>query len=364
MVIESSTKPRKLVAISEIKEAALSKVEKKIADYWELGANERVTYKANLKSFDETYIIKPRLFRGVENINIKPSKQLFNKTYNIPIGFSPSAIHKFAHKDAELATGRAAKSKNWPMALSLYSSTPMEEVKKVAGDSLIFQQMNPTKNKDVMIKAIKKAEACGFKAILCTIDTPHLGRRYQEERGEFNTHGIALPNFPTHVGDTTDYHEDPSATWDIIKWIKSLTKLQVWAKGVLTAEDAEAAVEAGVDGIWVSNHGGRQFDCTYTTLEALPEIVEAVNGRIPVHIDGGFRKGSDVFMALALGADFVWLGRPVLYGLAYDGQKGLELVQQILEDEFRIVMAFTGITKTSQINKSFLMRKIPKYSRL
>lgn len=145
-------------------------------------------------------------------------------------------------------------------------------------------------------------------------------------------------------------------TWDFVRYLKSKTKLQIYLKGILTGEDAALAVEAGADGIVVSNHGGRQLDGAMATLDALPEIVEAVKGRIPLHIDGGIRRGSDIFKALALGADHCWVGRIPLWGLAYKGEAGVSIALNILHDEFRTVMALMGCTKIEDIKPEHLAR--------
>lgn len=140
--------------------------------------------------------------------------------------------------------------------------------------------------------------------------------------------------------------------------------MQIWVKGVVTAEDTHAAIEAGVDGIWVSNHGGRQLDSGLATIDALPEVVEAAAGRVPIHIDGGIRRGGDVFKCLALGADFVWLGRPAIWGLKYDGQAGVELMEQIIEDDLKLTMALAGTKTVAEINRSCLVRIGPAIVKL
>jgi (S)-2-hydroxy-acid oxidase len=149
---------------------------------------------------------------------------------------------------------------------------------------------------------------------------------------------------------------DANITWDDVKKLKQMTKMQVWLKGILTAEDAVLAIEAGADAIMVSNHGGRQLDFAPPTLEVLPEIVDAVGGKIPVHFDGGVRRGSDIFKAMCLGADMVWVGRPVLWGLATDGKQGVTMVLKILEQEFKTCMMLAGCTKLSDLNRGLLLQ--------
>jgi len=252
---------------------------------------------------------------------------------------------------------------------------------------------------------LKRAKKAGFKAVFLTVDTPFLGRRNQEIRNQFKLPPhLSIGNFPSkdeskdpEVLDDqlangrrrprmqrqssqagyTDYANggkrvvpkgpvtfhshaaNPTLCWEKdIEWLKQecLPEMEVWLKGIATAEDALLAVHHGVSGIVVSNHGGRQLNGALATIDALPEVVEAVQGRIPVHVDGGIRHGTDVFKALALGADFVWVGRPALWGLAYKGQAGVELMLKLLTDEIRLCMSLAGTVKVQDITKDYLAK--------
>lgn len=381
------TKP---CSLEELEQASMPKALKMARDYWQAGANEEQTLRENKSAFDNLRI-RQHALRDVSRIDTTPRKPLFGKKYNVPIGFAPSAFHQMACHEGEVATAKAAKSRNVPMGLSSYSNKPLAEVKEAGGDSPVFMQLYVFKNRDTTLGLIRRAEAAGYKALLLTVDTPLIGRRYSDVRNSFKLPAhLKLGNFPesessgpVDVGvepdsqSRTSFSEgnkedqskanslDPSLTWEeTIPWLRSVTKMEIWLKGVATAEDAELALQYGVDGIWVSNHGGRQLDSTVSTIDALPEVVEAIKGRIPVHMDSGIRRGGDVFKALALGADFVWVGRPVLYGLQYNGQAGAELMLDILEEDLKYVMAFAGTTSVDQINKSYLMRVGPGLSRL
>jgi (S)-2-hydroxy-acid oxidase len=386
----SQYKTRHILSIDELEKAAMPLAQKQARDYWQSGANEMQTVRENKSAFDN-YRIRARALRDVSRVFPEP-KLLFGHQYRVPIGFAPSAFHQMATDDGELATARAAKAKDWPMALSSYSTKPLDEVKAAGGDSVVFLQLYVFKNRKTTEDLVRRAEEAGYKAILLTVDTPIIGRRYSDIHNNFKLPGhLVLGNFLVNASGPVDVGVeptsgsrrafaddgereaqagaanvlDPSLNWEeTIPWLRSITKMEIWVKGIATAEDAELAVEAGVDGIWVSNHGGRQLDSTLATLDALPEVVEAVKGRIPVHVDGGVRRGGDVFKALALGADFVWLGRPVLYGLQYDGQNGVELMVNILEEDFRYVMALSGNTSISQISKKSLVRVGPAIHRL
>lgn len=364
----------KILSLADLETVSMPMAPQQARDYWESGANEMDTVKDNKNAFNN-YRIRPRAMRGVTHIDT--SRELFGHTYATPIGLAPSAFHGMATFDGECATAKGAESRNWPMGLSSYSNKPLEDVKKSGPNSAIFFQLYVFRNRETTKKLVQQVEKAGYKAIALTVDTPYLGQRYSDHRDNFKLpRHLHLGNFPhsnasgpidvgnesgsgSRMGnqDSTSNTIDPSICWEeTIPWLRSITNLQIWAKGVATAEDAESAIEAGIDGIWVSNHGGRQLDQTLATIESLPEVVEQVKGRVPVHVDGGFRRGGDVFKALALGADFVWVGRPVLHGLQYNAQAGVELMIDLLGTEFRYVMAMTGCTKVSDIKKSQLVR--------
>lgn len=375
--------PAKIVSLNDLEKVAMPRAAKMVREYWESGANDQQTLQENILGFDQ-YRIRTKVLVDVSNVSLKPAK-LFGKQYDVPIGIAPAAFHRLATDEGEVATAKAAKSRNWAMGLSSYSTRTLEDVKEAGGDNVAFLQLYVFQNKETSEKLVRRAEKAGYKAIALTVDTPAIGMRYANMYSEFKLPSyVSLANF----GDGVDNPINPSPyktkddgtpqapvvntntidsalTWkETIPWLRSITNLEIWLKGVATAEDAEEAVKAGVDGIWVSNHGGRQLDSTLSTIDSLPEVVEAVKGRIPVHVDGGIRRGGDVFKMLALGADFVWLGRPVLYGLLYDGQQGLDLMQSILEKELEMTMMMAGTTSIDQIDKTRLARRGPRFERL
>lgn len=225
-------------------------------------------------------------------------------------------------------------------------------------------QMYTLKDKDLELRMIREAESQGCKAIFVTADSPVLGVRYNEWRSDFRTpQGLGFPNIGwtsehvrsrTHDSGFMSFNADDHS-WDReVPWLRSVTKMEIWIKGILTAEDTLKAIEMGCDGIIVSNHGGRQLDGVPATIDALPECVAAAQGRIRIHVDGGIRSGTDMFKALALGAECCWVGRPALWGLAYDGAKGVELMIETLENEFRRCMQLTGCTSVRDITKDCL----------
>ena len=234
-----------------------------------------------------------------------------------------------AHPDGELATSRACANKSVNMAISSFSNYSIEAVRSAGlsiGPINHAIQLYTMKDRPLQESIIKQAEAAGCTAIFLTADSPVLGVRYNEWRNDFRTPaGLEFPvigltsekvRSQSHDSGFVAFNDDAHNWAREIPWLRSVTKMQIWIKGVLTAEDTALAVEYGCDGVVVSNHGGRQLDGVVATVDALPECVEAARGRIGVHVDGGFRSGTDIFKALALGADCCWVGRPAIWGLA------------------------------------------------
>lgn len=252
------------------------------------------------------------------------------------------------------------------MTLSSWSTVALEEVADAGGPSAPrWFQLYVYKDRDVTLELVRRAERAGYTALAVTVDTPILGRREPDIRnrfslpshltmGNFVKKGGALSSGTKQAGSSgsglASYVSqliDQSLTWTDIAWLRSKTKLKIVVKGVMCAEDAVASVENGVDAIWVSNHGARQLDTTPATIEVLPEIVRAVAGRCEVYVDGGIMRGTDVFKALALGARAVFLGRPILWGLAHNGEDGVINVLKLLNDEFVLAMKLAGCTNSA-----------------
>jgi (S)-2-hydroxy-acid oxidase len=361
-------------------------MDKQTRDYYNEGADGGTTVLENMSAFRK-YRLRPRVLRNVAKVDT--SVNIFGIRSAVPFGVAPAAMQKLAHEDGELATARACQDKGVIMGLSSFSTTPLEDVRAASGGNPNVLQLYLFENREYSRTLIQRAKKAGYKAVVLTVDTPLLGRRNLEIRNQFRLPGhLTAANFEVEsdaqslkdrdsvcVSSAAFYNGDrrvlpagpvtfhshganPTLTWEeSIPWLKeAASPMQVWVKGILTAEDALLAVSNHVDGIIVSNHGGRQLDGALATLDALPEIVAAVDHCIPVHVDGGIRHGTDVFKALALGADYCWIGRPVLWGLAYKGQAGVELCLRLLADEFRLCMALTGVTKVSEIGPEFLCR--------
>ncbi|KAK9474136.1 FMN-dependent dehydrogenase [Dipodascopsis tothii] len=375
-----------LLSLKHLEEVVTASQDKMVGEFWSEGADDLFTVAENKDAFMNFRIV-PRYMRNVAAVDPAPAKPLFGRRYAMPVGIAPSSLHMLATPAGEAATAGAAAALDVPMAISSYSNCSLEDARAAGPGSLVFFQLYVFQNRATSEALVRRAEAAGYKALLLTIDSAYLGRRYADERNKFTLPPhVTLGNFagaasgPVDMsiesksqgkgtetvrgGATKPNVIDPALEWADIAWLRSITKLEIWVKGLLAPEDAEAAVAAGVDGIWVSNHGGRQLDGTLPTIEALPAVVAAVRGRVPVHMDGGVRRGTDVFKALALGADYVWIGRPALWGLKYNGQAGLEETLQLLLNEFKLAMALSGTTAVSQIDRSYLARARPGLTKL
>ncbi|ANB15729.1 Cyb2p [Sugiyamaella lignohabitans] len=374
----------KLLTLDDLEKKASQRIEKSVFDFWQSGAGDLSTLKENRNAFSR-YKIIGRTMVDVSRLDTSPKNELFGKKFRAPIGVAPSSHHTLASPRGELATAGACENTKVPIGLSSYSNYSGAEVKDAAPNSAVFFQLYVFKNRKVSEQLVRRAEQAGYKAILLTSDTPYLGQRYADARNNFRLpRNVRLGNFedlddgkgnkikiPHPVeqkkGDsqTASNVIDPSLNWaETIPWLKSITNMQIWAKGIICGEDAQLAIDAGIDGIWVSNHGGRQLDETLPTIEALQDVVDAVKGRVPVHLDGGVRTGADIFKALAIGADFVWVGRPALWGLACNGQKGVEKMLEILIKDLSITMGLAGTPSVADISRKSIVRFGPRYSKL
>uniref|UniRef100_A0A8C8B2J4 (S)-2-hydroxy-acid oxidase n=1 Tax=Otus sunia TaxID=257818 RepID=A0A8C8B2J4_9STRI len=305
-----------MVCLSDF-EAYAKKYLPKIAwDFFAAGADDCSTRDENILAYKRIHF-RPRMLRDVSMMDIRT--KLLGTEISFPVGIAPTGFHQLAWPDGEKSTARAAKAMNICYIASTYSTCTLEEISAAAPGSLRWFQLYIHRNRAVSQQLVQQAEALGFQGLVLTADLPYTGKRRDDVRNGFR--------LPPHIclRDTDDRSEyglppnslDPSVTWNDIYWLRSLTHLPIIIKGILTKEDAELAVSHGVQGIIVSNHGGRQLDGGPATIDALVEVVEAVQGRVEVYLDGGIRKGSDVLKALALGAKCVFIGRPALWGLAY-----------------------------------------------
>ncbi|KAF1519136.1 UNVERIFIED_CONTAM: Hydroxyacid oxidase 2, partial [Eudyptes robustus] len=329
-----------MVCLSDF-EAYAKKYLPKIAwDFFAAGADDCSTRDENILAYKRIRF-RPRMLRDVSVMDIRT--KLLGTEISFPVGIAPTGFHQLAWPDGEKSTARAAKAMNTCYIASTYSTCTLEEISAAAPGGLRWFQLYIHRNRAVSQQLVQRAEALGFQGLVLTADLPYTGKRRDDVRNGFRLPPhMTLKNLEGAFEVCKMSLLDPSVTWNDIYWLRSLTHLPIIIKGILTKEDAELAVRHGVQGIIVSNHGGRQLDGGPATIDALVEVVEAVQGRVEVYLDGGIRKGSDVLKALALGAKCVFIGRPALWGLAYKGEEGLQDVLRILQDEFRLSMALAG----------------------
>ncbi len=416
-------KPAVPVAPAELERAAQTVMTPEAWAYIAGGAGRESTMDANRAAFEKRRIV-PRVLRDVEKRDL--SIELFGQRLPTPLLLCPIGVLEMAHREADLAVGRAAAMWRVPFIFSNQASVPMEQVAAAMGDAPRWFQLYWSRSNEVVASFVQRAEACGCSAIVLTLDTTMLGWRprdldlahlpFLQGKGiaqytsdpvfmrEVREGGRASsPNEP-HSDDgsprtvrPTDpkppvnlqtiataleqkahfpggllrnlasgdpraavqrfmtTYSRPSLQWDELKFLRQHTRLPVLLKGVLHPDDAKKAVELGIDGLIVSNHGGRQIDGEVASLEALPAVAEAVNGKIPVLLDSGVRGGADVFKALALGATAVCLGRPYVHGLALAGQRGVEEVIGNVLAEFDLTMGLAGCTNVRGITSANVM---------
>ncbi|KAL9580247.1 MAG: hypothetical protein Q9203_006381 [Teloschistes exilis] len=327
-------------------------------DYYNGGAMDMITLRENEEAFNR-YKIRPRVLRNVSQIDT--SAEIFGYKTSFPCGFSPAAMHKLAHPEGELATSRAAATIRTAMALSSYATTSLEDVKAQGADNPYMIQMCIVKDRRITLQLLERAEKVGYKALFLSVDVPVLGRRLGEMQHTFSLpSNLEFPNItssgrdefstgggPTAFDDTVEWEE-------VLPWLRAHTKMEIWLKGITSPEDVEQAISSGVDGIIISNHGGRQLDGMPATLDALRQCAVIAQGRVRIAMDGGIRRGSDIFKALALGAEFCFVGRIPIWGLAYKGQAGVELGMNILQSEFQVTMALAGCRSVKEITRNHL----------
>lgn len=342
------------INVSDYEALAQQVLPKPVWDYYYGGSEDEATIRANREGFAGIRL-RPRMLVDVSVIDTRTTAM--GVPISMPIIIAPSASQRMAHPDGELAMARAAGNAETIMTVSTVATHSIEEVASVATGPL-WLQLYVYRNRDVSAMLVQRAHTAGYRAIVLTVDTPYLSKREREIRNKFVVPPPPLlaANFTGRYASETEM--SPALTWEMIPWLRSLSPLPVLLKGIITAEDALLAVEHGADGIIVSNHGGRQLDSSVSTIEALPEVVDAVAGRCEVFMDGGIRRGTDVLKALALGACAVLVGRAPLWGLAVDGQQGVEHVLQILREELVMAMALSGKPTLADIDRSLVKARV------
>lgn len=334
-----------LWSLAEFEAAAYARLPPRAVNYIAGAAGDGRTMRGNRDAFGR-WVFCPRLLVDVSQRDL--STTVLGHRIDFPVMVAPSSLHALSHPDGELATARAAGSAGTVMVASTGSSHPMESIAAAATGPLWFQ-LYWLHDWALTRELVQRACAAGFKALCLTIDSPVAAWRENELRLPLTPEDLRLGNITGVQATASDL------TWDALSRLRSICPLPLVLKGILAAEDARLAVEHGADAIIVSNHGGRQVDDTVATLDALPAVIEAVDGRLEVYVDGGVRRGTDVLKALALGARATLIGRPALWGLAVDGQAGVARVLSILRSELEAAMGNLGTPTTVRITRDILL---------
>jgi 4-hydroxymandelate oxidase len=349
--------PPDVVAVDDYEALARERVDPVVWAYLSGGSADELTLRENRDAFAKSRLC-PRVLTDFSGANTRV--ELFGRTFPHPILIAPTAFHRLVHPQGELATVLGAAAMETTMVVSTQASVPLEDIASAARAPLWFQlYIQP--DRGFTSELVLRAEAAGYEALVVTVDAPVNGLRNREQRAGFrlppgvepvNLRGMKPPPVCSSVFDPVYVSGLPM--WEDLAWLKERTKLPVLLKGVLAAEDAAKALDAGVDGLIVSNHGGRTLDTVPPTLDALPHVADRVAGRVPVLMDGGIRRGTDILKAIALGADAVMIGRPVLHGLAVAGATGVAHVLKILRSELEVAMLLSGRSSLASIDRSVL----------
>lgn len=351
------------LSVSDFEKLAKEKLSQAAYDYYSSGANEEITLRENCDAYKRV-LLKYRVLSDVSKRQL--STEVLGQKISMPLMIAPTAFHKMANEFGEVAVAKAATKAGTIMILSTLSNSSVEEV-TAASEGNIWFQLYVFKDREVTVNLIKRVENAGCKALVLTVDAPLLGLRERDVRNKFNLpEGFTVKNLEPYYKEKLSVNHDsgiagyfaenldPSLNWKDIEWLKSNTNLPIVIKGIGCKEDALLAVQYGADGIVVSNHGGRQLDTCRATIDVLPEVADAVSGKIEILLDGGIRRGTDILKALALGAKAVLTGRPVLWGLAADGENGVSSVLNILRNEFDLAMTLCGCDSVNKISKDLI----------
>jgi 4-hydroxymandelate oxidase len=345
-----------IVNLFDVEKMAQGIMAKMAYEFVASGAADEFTVRWNREALDKLKI-QPQVLNDVSKIDTTMS--LLGMDLPYPILIAPTAFHKLMHPEGEIATARGAGAASAVYVVSSFTTTAIEEIAKVATHPLWFQ-LYVVDDRNFVKDLVQKVEAQGCRALCVTVDTPVSGSRDRQQKAKFKLPDELKPPYMIDTafaikGQALSFKK--SLTWKDIEWLRSITKLPVLLKGILNPEDAEKAIQAGISGIIVSNHSGRNLDTVPATIEVLPQIAQKVNRRIPVLMDGGIRRGTDVLKAIALGANAVLVGKPICFGLACDGSEGVTKVLNILRKEFEFAMALSGRPTIASINPSLIWKE-------
>jgi 4-hydroxymandelate oxidase len=354
-----------LVNVREFEGAAREVLDPVHFDYFAGGAQDEVTVRANESAFARHALV-PRVLRGAGPPSLDTT--VLGAAMAMPVVMAPTAFHRLAHPEAERATARAAAAAGVTMIAAMLSTVAIEDIaaeaRKTAAElePTLWFQLYVQPDRGFTEAIVRRAESAGCKALVVTADSPALGRSERNDRNDFHDlpPGLRCENLRElrggEPGSVRQVVLSPDVSWDHIAWLREISDLPILLKGVLHPHDARLAVEHGVDGLVVSNHGGRQLDTTPATIDQLPRIAEVVDGRIPLLLDGGVRRATDVVKALALGATAVAVGRPILWGLAVGGEKGVARVLELLHVELVNALTLCGCATPRDVGRDLVER--------
>ncbi|MBI4490293.1 MAG: alpha-hydroxy-acid oxidizing protein [Deltaproteobacteria bacterium] len=350
------------INLFEFEALAKERLPKEEYDYIAGGATDEISVDRNRRAY-ESWALRPRVLRDVSALDL--STTVLGTKVSLPVLLAPCGGHKKAHPEGEFATYRAAAACGTILAVSANANTSFEELAKAATGHL-WLQLYPFRDRELTKSWLSRAKNAGYEAVCVTLDSKWPPKRERNIRNNYrNIRGVNYPKADSaeapSAGSTRRAGEgaDLSATWKDLEWIKEATDLPVVAKGIMTGEDVEFCAQAGADAVVVSNHGGRHLDNTLATIEVLSEAVAAAKGGMEILLDGGIRRGADVVKALALGAKAVFIGRPLFWGLAVDGERGVARVLEILREEIEITMAKCGRPTVASIDSTVVVKAPP-----
>lgn len=353
--------------LADFEALAKKRLPKTLFEHAAGGAEDEVTLRDNVAAFQRLKII-PRVLRDITER--KTDTTILGQLISFPVLLTPIACLRRFHPEGELAAARAARSADTISIVSTGACYDFKEIAKAAQGS-VWLQLYAYRDKGVTQRLVQGAEAAGYKAICVTVDVPVDGKRERDLRNRYyypremlyrNLKGLGVKGVSRSMGDAellafAGRELRVALTWDYLEWLKGITKLPILLKGIMSSDDALRAISSGVQGIVVSNHGGRQLDGVPASVDVLPSVAQAVEGRVEILLDSGIRRGADVLRAIALGARAVLLGRPYAWALAVDGQRGVGRALEILREEFSTSMALAGCTRVSEISADLIQRR-------
>jgi isopentenyl diphosphate isomerase/L-lactate dehydrogenase-like FMN-dependent dehydrogenase len=351
-----------VINVDDFEAAARERLDPGVYGYYAGGAGDEHSLRANTVAFTR-WELRPRVLVDVSEVSTATT--VLGTDVSLPLLVAPTAFHRLADPDGELATARAAAAAGTVMCLSTFSSVSPAELAGAAPGAPQWFQLYCSRDRGFTEQLVSAVAEAGFRALVVTVDVPVAGRRERDLRTAFALpEDLPTPNLPSKVG-RKDFQAavssivDTTLTWRDLEWLRSMSSLPLVVKGVLTAEDAVLAAEHGAAGIIVSNHGGRQLDGVPASLDVLPEVVEAVGERVEVLVDGGIRRGTDVLKALALGARAALAGRAILWGLAAGGEEGVVQVLGLLREEIASGLMLLGCTRPDEVSRSHVRTASP-----